>query len=33
MKISEMFVGRDANNHEVAVFMYTFLFSDKIPEV
>ena len=31
MKISSMFVGKDAGSHEVAVFMCVFLFGEKAP--
>ena len=31
MKISSIFVGKDASNQEVAVFMFSFLFSDRKP--
>lgn len=31
MKISEMFVGRDASNIQVATLMYLFLFGENAP--
>lgn len=33
MKISEMFVGRDASPMQVATFMYLFLFGQQKPTI
>ena len=33
MKLSEMFVGRDANSQQTATFMYLFLFGEEVPSL